>query len=125
MAPVSLRISSAKSFNEISSGLSGQAIGSRYGLIPQEGMEGHGLIGGRRGIRRMGGALGKTEVGPRNQLIHMMPPALVSQPLSANFQMARFLPPQYQKYNDGPGMIIGSGLGTGLGTGLGVGLYTH
>ena len=30
-----------------------------------------------------------------------LPPALVSQPYGANFQMQFMLPPQYQKYNDG------------------------
>jgi hypothetical protein len=73
----------------------------------------------------LGGRLGHREhgsIGRGAGMIHFLPPALISQPLSANFQMSHFLPVQYQKYNDGPGMVIGAGLGGGL---YGGGLYTY
>jgi hypothetical protein len=38
-----------------------------------------------------------TNIGGRNELVgYHHPPALISQPLSSNFQMQHFLPPQYQ-----------------------------
>jgi hypothetical protein len=95
--------------------MSGDAITARRGLIPQEGLSGMGL-GGRLGRREHG------SIGRGAGMIHFLPPALISQPLSANFQMSHFLPVQYQKYNDGPGMVIGAGLGGGL---YGGGLYTY
>jgi hypothetical protein len=48
-----------------------------------------------------------SSIGRGAGMVSYMPPALVSQPLSANFQFQHFLPPQYQKYNDG---MEGSGL---------------
>lgn len=103
---------------QASAGMSGDAIAARRGLIPQEGLMGRGL-GGRLGHREHG------SIGRGAGMIHHMPPALVSQPLSANFQMSHFLPVQYQKYNDGPGMMIGMGIGAGIGAGMGTGLYTY
>lgn len=100
---------------QASASMSGDAITARRGLIPQEGLSGMGL-GGRLGHREHG------SIGRGAGMIHFLPPALISQPLSANFQMSHFLPVQYQKYNDGPGMVIGAGLGGGL---YGGGLYTY
>jgi hypothetical protein len=48
-----------------------------------------------------------SSIGRGAGMVSYMPPALVSQPLSANFQFQHFLPPQYQKYNEG---MEGSGL---------------
>lgn len=52
-------------------------------------------------------------------------PALMSQPYSANYQMAHFLPPHFQHYNNsihgqglGAGMYAGNGLYAGHGHGL-------
>lgn len=105
--------------SQASASMSGDAIAARRGLIPQEGLGGAGL-GGRLGRREHG------SIGRGAGMIHFLPPALISQPLSANFQMSHFLPVQYQKYNDGPGMVIGAGIGAGIGTGLyGGGLYTY
>jgi hypothetical protein len=59
-------------------------------------------------------------------LIHTyVPPALISQPFSANFQMQHFLPPQYQHYeqgghDDSEDHGLGSGLYAGRGLGLGI-----
>jgi len=40
-----------------------------------------------------------TNIGGRNELVgYYHPPALISQPLSSNFQMQHFLPPQYQSH---------------------------
>ena len=109
--------------SQASADMSSSSVGARRGLIPQEGLMGHGL-GGRLGRREHG------SIGRGAGMIHYLPPALISQPLSANFQMSHFLPVQFQKYNDGPGMVIGAGIGAGIGTGLygggfGYGLYTH
>jgi hypothetical protein len=40
---------------------------------------------------------------------HYVPPALVSQPLSANYQMSHFLPPHFQHFNNSMG-FSGNGL---------------
>jgi hypothetical protein len=102
----------------MSSRLSSDAIAARRSLIPQEGIMGQGLGGG------LGGRLGREHgsIGRNAGMVHYMPPALVSQPLSANFQMSHFLPVQYQKYNEGPGVMVGYGL---YGGGLGTGLYSY
>lgn len=54
-----------------------------------------------------------------------VPPALVSQPFSANFQMQHFMPPQFQHYEQGGNDDseehgLGSGLYAGRGLGLGM-----
>jgi len=38
------------------------------------------------------------------------PPALISQPFSANFQMSHFMPPHYQQFSSGSGLYAGKGL---------------
>jgi len=55
---------------------------------------GYGLYAARqgRGIVGCGGGM----------LSHYLPPALVSQPFSANYQMSHFLPPQFQHFNNDP-----------------------
>ena len=54
-------------------------------------------------------------IGLNGNHVNYFPQALVSQPLTANFSMSHFLPPQYQKFNNGgESTIYGSGLGTGL-----------
>jgi hypothetical protein len=55
---------------------------------------GYGMYAGRqgRGIVGCGGGM----------LSHYMPPALVSQPYSANYQFSHFLPPQFQHFNNDP-----------------------
>ena len=72
-----------------------------------------------------GGTLSENgTVGLNGGMIHMfVPPALISQPFSANFQMQHFLPPQYQHYEQGGHEDSEShGLGTGLYAGRGLGL---
>ncbi len=62
-----------------------------------------GIHSGRKAINTM--------VSGRNTLLsHNVPPALVSQPLSANFQFQHFVPPAYQKFNSGSGLYAGRGL---------------
>jgi hypothetical protein len=53
------------------------------------------------------------------------PPALASQPFSANFQFQHFLPVQYQHFNSGMGIHGSKGFGLGGSGGLyaGKGLY--
>ena len=53
----------------------------------------------------------KSSLSGKGTLLAMYtPPALVSQPFSANFQMQHFLPPQYQHFNSGGANISGHGL---------------
>ena len=74
-----------------------------------------------------GGSLSeKGTVGLNGGMIHtFVPPALISQPFSANFQMQHFLPPQFQHYeqgghDDSENHGLGSGLYAGRGLGLGI-----
>ena len=62
--------------------------------------------------RMVGGTIvEKSSVGAKGTMLAMYtPPALVSQPFSANFQMQHFLPPQYQHFNSGGSNITGHGL---------------
>ena len=70
--------------------------------------------------------LGGGMVGCGHGAPYPYPPALVSQPYSANYQMAHFLPPAYQKYNNSMHEPSGSGMyaGNGLYAGRGYGLFT-
>jgi len=53
-----------------------------------------------------------TNIGGRGELMgYSHPPALMSQPLSSNYQMQHFLPPQYQQhFFTGGGLYAGRGL---------------
>lgn len=65
--------------------------------------------------RMVGGAIEKSTVGLKGGMLHaFVPPALVSQPFSANFQFQHFLPPQYQHFNAGGAVDIGQIGGNGL-----------
>jgi hypothetical protein len=70
------------------------------------GMHGYGIIG------RGGGMVGHGYTAP----------ALMSQPFSANYQMAHFLPPHFQHYNNSMNMHDNS-QGEGLYAGRGFGLF--
>lgn len=60
--------------------------------------------------RMVGGQLERGSIGRNGGMISIYtPPALVSQPFSANFQFQHFLPPQYQHFNSGGGSS-GAGL---------------
>jgi hypothetical protein len=59
---------------------------------------GKGMKHRRREISSVG--RGASFVGSQSHL----PPALVSQPFSANFQFQHFLPPAYQKFSKGGGL---------------------
>jgi hypothetical protein len=60
----------------------------------------------------VGGQLEKGSVGRNGGMLSTYtPPALVSQPFSANFQFQHFLPPQYQHFNTGGHAdVMGNGL---------------
>jgi hypothetical protein len=97
--------------------LSGQAsalmqkhgIDSRYNLAPVV-QQGYNMLEPRS--RMVGGAIEKSTVGLKGSMLHaFVPPALISQPFSANFQFQHFLPPQYQHFNSGGAVDIG---GNGL-----------
>ena len=62
--------------------------------------------------RMVGGAIEKGSIGRKGSMLHAYtPPALVSQPFSANFQFQHFLPPQYQHFNTGGHAdVMGNGL---------------
>ena len=74
--------------------------------------------------RVSGGRLERGIVGRGGGMLHSyVPPALVSQPFSANFQMQHFLPPQYQHFNSGGAHDDAIGSGLYAGRGMGAGLY--
>ena len=59
--------------------------------------------GGRSGHGLYGGAVSEVAtVGKNGGFVHHLPPALQSQPYSANFHFQFQLPPQYQQYEQGP-----------------------
>jgi hypothetical protein len=62
--------------------------------------------------RMVGGQLEKGSIGRNGGMLSTYtPPALVSQPFSANFQFQHFLPPQYQHFNTGGHAdVMGNGL---------------
>lgn len=101
--------------------LSDRHFGSRFHSIPNEdyydaplaprsrgtAAHGHGLYAGRGlysgGGLFAGGAIKEESiVGKNGGFIHHLPPALQSQPYSANFHFQFQLPPQYQQYEQGP-----------------------
>jgi hypothetical protein len=60
---------------------------------------GTGLYAGR--MRKSGGAVGLNA-----GMVRQLPPALQSQPFSANFQFQATLPPAYQKFSKGSGLYV-------------------
>jgi len=62
--------------------------------------------------RMVGGRIERGSVGRNGSMLSTYtPPALVSQPFSANFQFQHFLPPQYQHFNTGGHSdVMGNGL---------------
>jgi hypothetical protein len=54
-----------------------------------------------RPFSRTGGA-----VGLNGGMVRSLPPALQSQPFSANFQFSSTLPPSYQKFSRGAGLYM-------------------
>jgi hypothetical protein len=85
-------------------------IDARRGLLDL----GHGYDAFEPHSRLVGGALEKSTVGLKGSMLHAyIPPALVSQPFSANFQFQHFLPVQFQHFSAGgvyDGGIGGNGL---------------
>jgi hypothetical protein len=53
-----------------------------------------------------GGQLDAPRVGQNGKFVQYMPPALQSQPYSANYHFQFSLPPQYQKYEQGSGEMF-------------------
>jgi len=86
-------------------------IDARRGLIDA----GHGYDAFAPHSHMNGGAIEKSTVGLKGSMLHAyIPPALVSQPFSANFQFQHFLPVQFQHFNSGGAYdgndIMGNGL---------------
>jgi hypothetical protein len=94
--------------SNISAGMAKHGINSRYGLAPS--VTNLGLLGPQS--RMTGGQIEKATIGLKGGMMSSYtPPALVSQPFSANFQFQHFLPPQYQHFNTGGHAdIMGNGL---------------
>lgn len=84
-----------------SAAMNKMGIDARMMLAPRiSGMGGYGLH--EPHSRLVGGQLERASVGRNGGMISSYtPPALVSQPFSANFQFQHFLPPQYQHFNSG------------------------
>jgi len=90
-----------------SAALSKHGIDARYNLAPKQMV--NSLMGPHS--RMIGGRIEKSTIGLKGSMMHAYtPPALVSQPFSANFQFQHFLPPQYQHFNSGGHDVKGNGL---------------
>ena len=110
--------------HKASAAMSKLGIRSRKGLSPDEGdFSGEFDEPPSRGVS--GGRLERSIVGRGGGMLHSyVPPALVSQPFSANFQMQHFLPPQYQHFEAGGEYDEYKTSGSGLYAGAaGRGLY--
>lgn len=87
-----------------SAGIDARYLQPTMALDPYSAL-GYGLV--RSARREIGSITGRgTMLGEGS----FYPPALVSQPFSANFQMSHFLPVQYQQFNSGSGLYAGKGL---------------
>jgi hypothetical protein len=84
-----------------SAAMNKMGIDARMMQAPRiSGMGGYGLNEPRS--RLVGGQIERSSVGRNGGMISAYtPPALVSQPFSANFQFQHFLPPQYQHFSSG------------------------
>jgi hypothetical protein len=90
-----------------SAAMSKRGIDSRYASAPYADIS--GTIAPHS--RMVGGQLERGSVGRNGGMMSSYtPPALVSQPFSANFQFQHFLPPQYQHFNTGGHDLSGNGL---------------
>lgn len=92
--------------NKLTSDLNQQAVEQLYynpiPTVDKFNFLGQGLYAGKgfvSNIRRTGG-----QVGLQSGLINTRPPALQSQPFSANFQFQHTLPPAYQQLHKGSGL---------------------
>ena len=93
--------------SHLSAAMAKHGIDSRYKLSPAQVPV--GLLGPHS--RMGGGNLEKSTIGLKGGMMSSYtPPALVSQPFSANFQFQHFLPPQYQHFNSGGHDVLGNGL---------------
>ena len=77
----------------------GRGLGGHLGYLRTPIPEGHGLYGGAIHPRHYRHRREVSSIGIQGNLIgHAEPPALKSQPLSANFQFGHTLPPAFQQY---------------------------
>jgi hypothetical protein len=73
------------------------------------GVGGRGVIGD---VKRLGNQISRKfsrtggQIGVNAGMVRSLPPALQSQPFSANFQFSRTLPPSYQKFSSGAGLYM-------------------
>ena len=90
-----------------SAAMNKMGIDARYHNAPNMSIPGFGAPPSRM----VGGQLERGSVGRNGGMLSSYtPPALVSQPFSANFQFQHFLPPQYQHFNSGGHDMEGNGL---------------
>ena len=97
--------------NAKSAAMAKLGIDARFANAPRQGIHAFAMQG--KGMpppsRMVGGQLERGSIGRGGGMLSSYtPPALVSQPFSANFQFQHFLPPQYQHFNAG-GEFDGSG----------------
>ena len=97
--------------NAQSAAMAKLGIDARFANAPRQGIHAFAMQG--KGMpppsRMVGGRLERGSIGRGGGMLSSYtPPALVSQPFSANFQFQHFLPPQYQHFNAG-GEFDGSG----------------
>jgi len=107
-----------------------QANMSKMGINARKSLskviDGYGVEPRSRMYIKGGSLTERSTTGLNGGMMHVfVPPALISQPFSANFQMQHFLPPQYQHYeqggnDDSEAHGLGSGLYAGRGLGLGI-----
>ena len=92
----------------LSAGMNKHGYNARLSLAPS--VTPSGLLGPHS--RMSGGQLERATLGLKGGMMSSYtPPALVSQPFSANFQFQHFLPPQYQHFNTGGHAdVMGNGL---------------
>lgn len=110
-----------------------QANMSKMGINARKALkneiDGHGIEPPSRMYIKGGSLTERSTTGLNGGMIHtFVPPALISQPFSANFQMQHFLPPQFQHFeqgghDDSEAHGLGSGLYAGHGLGLGINQY--
>lgn len=86
-----------------------QETGLRQGDGLYLGVGGRGVIGD---VKKLGNQISRKfsrtggQIGVNAGMVRSLPPALQSQPFSANFQFSRTLPPSYQKFSSGAGLYM-------------------
>lgn len=113
--------------NDVNSGITGKAIKERtqkYPVYKDFSQEPFAPFSRGYGVNTSNSIVGRGGSMLHHGVGLGLPPALQSQPYSANYQMSHFLPPHYQHYNNS---VSGEGMrrkGNGLYSGRGYGLFS-